>query len=319
MKRLQIVQSNLEPDKNVLWLDKHKNFKLYNGDGWENIPKDIKTQSDWLEENKDEVSFIHNKPYVPDNLKTILDSIEGRLKSLEMVEEEVLPTIKNVYLPSGFVQSIGTRSVQIIDVNNEPVDKGEVIYLMVQDNNVVDPVTWNNPEGVNPSQVLLEPGKFYTVDYISVEDPLETIEYLSLVPYTKSKTQDSSELVIRIDAKNIKLGTRLTREDFVQKCNITPEDIYNLITTDDTTHVRLIVELGIISDEGWDIQISEIQGRIFRQIYDIDFEDIHRHEKYFSVRGYWDHNVDFIFEVYFSDDEFDHWEITIEDYTDPIE
>lgn len=319
MKRLQIVQSNIEPDKNVLWLDKYKNLKLYNGDGWENIPKGIETQSDWLEENKDKLSFIHNKPYVPNNLKTILDSIEGRLKSLEMIEEEILPTIKNVYLPSGFIQSIGTRSVQIIDVNNEPVDKGEVIYLMVQDDNVIDPITWNNPEGVNPLQVLLEPGKFYTVDYIPVEDPLENVEYLSLVPYTKSITQDSSELVIRIDAKNIELGTRLTREDFIQKCNITPEDIYNLITTDVTAHVRVIVEMGTIIDEGWNIQISEIPGRILRHISAIDFEDTHRHEKAFIVRGYWEHNVEFVFEVYFFDDKFAFWGINIEDYTDPAE
>jgi hypothetical protein len=319
MKRLQVIQSNIEPDKNVLWLDKYKNLKLYNGDGWENIPKGIKTQSDWLEENKDKLSFIHNKPYVPNNLKTILDSIEGRLKSLEMIEEEILPTIKNVYLPNGFIQSIGTRSVQIIDVNNEPVDKGEVIYLMVQDNNVIDPITWNNPEGVNPLQVLLEPGKFYTVDYIPVEDPLENVEYLSLVPYTKSKTQDSSELVIRIDAENIKLGTKLTREDFIQRCNITPEDIYNLITTDDTTHVRVIVEMATIVDEGRDIQISEITGRILKKIYDIDFEDTHRHEKSFIVRGYWEHNVEFEFEVCFSDDKFDFWRINVEDYNDQIE
>lgn len=39
MKRLQIVQSNIEPDKNVLWLDRYKNLKLYNGDGWENLIK----------------------------------------------------------------------------------------------------------------------------------------------------------------------------------------------------------------------------------------------------------------------------------------
>jgi hypothetical protein len=37
MKRLQIVQSSIEPDKNVLWLDKDKNLKIYNGDGWETI------------------------------------------------------------------------------------------------------------------------------------------------------------------------------------------------------------------------------------------------------------------------------------------
>lgn len=43
MKRLQIVQSNLEPDKNVLWLDKNKNLKIYNGNGWEKTNKETST------------------------------------------------------------------------------------------------------------------------------------------------------------------------------------------------------------------------------------------------------------------------------------
>lgn len=52
MKRLQIVQSNIEPDKNVLWLDKDKDLKSYNGDGWEALNKkeveDIKDIKEYL-------------------------------------------------------------------------------------------------------------------------------------------------------------------------------------------------------------------------------------------------------------------------------
>ena len=39
MKRLQIIQSNIEPNKNVLWLDRYKNLNIYAANGWENIIK----------------------------------------------------------------------------------------------------------------------------------------------------------------------------------------------------------------------------------------------------------------------------------------
>jgi hypothetical protein len=39
MKRLQIIQSNIEPNKNVLWLDRYKNLNIYAANGWENLIK----------------------------------------------------------------------------------------------------------------------------------------------------------------------------------------------------------------------------------------------------------------------------------------
>ena len=317
MKRLQIVQSNIEPDKNVLWLDKHKNLNLYNGDGWEKIPKDINKQSDWLEENKDKLSFIHNKPYIPNNLKTILDDLEGRLKSLEMSDEES-QIIKTVYFPSGFIQSSSLeednviRNVQIIDINNEPVNSGEVIYLIAQDNNIIDPIEWYNPSEVEPSVVLLELGKFYKIEFIS--DGI--VENLSIIPY-KNEQENNKFIDIKIDITGLDTDSviilSMDEEEYSKRVNISLENMYDIITNSKNPLRMTLVE-NIEEPEREYIKKTtiNIEGRFTREFRKI--------EGMYNIKlafvGYWKLNREFNFEISFYEDKsLSYCEIHLDDYT----
>lgn len=317
MKRLQVIQSNLEPDKNVLWLDKHKNLKLYNGDGWEKIPKDINKQSDWLEKDKGKLSFIHNKPYIPNNLKTILDDLEGRLKSLEMSNEEST-IIKTVYFPSGFIQSSSLeegnviRSVQIIDINNEPVNSGEVIYLIAQDNNIIDPIEWYNPGEVEPSVVLLELGKFYKIEFIS--DGI--VENLSIIPY-KKKQENNKYIDIKIDITGLDtenvIVLSMDEEEYSKRVNISLEDMYDIITNSNNPLRMTLVE-NIEEPEREYIKKTtiNIEGRFTRKF--IKIGGMHTIELTFV--GYWEYNHEFHFKISFNiDKSLNYCEIHLDDYT----
>ena len=317
MKRLQIVQSNIEPDKNVLWLDKHKNLNLYNGDGWEKIPKDINKQSDWLEENKDKLSFIHNKPYIPNNLKTILDDLEGRLKSLEMSDEES-QIIKTVYFPSGFIQSSSLeednviRNVQIIDINNEPVNSGEVIYLIAQDNNIVDPIEWYNPSEVEPSVVLLELGKFYKIEFISDG----TVENLSIIPYKKEQ-ENNKYIDIKIDITGLDTDTviilSMDEEEYSKRVNIPLEGMYDIITNSKNPLRMTLVE-NIEEPEREYIKKTtiNIEGRFTREFRKIGG----MYNIKLAFVGYWELNREFNFEISFYEDKsLKYCEIHLDDYT----
>lgn len=317
MKRLQIVQSNIEPDKNVLWLDKYKNLNLYNGDGWEKIPKDINKQSDWLEKDKDKLSFIHNKPYIPNNLKTILDDLEGRLKSLEMSDEEN-HIIKTVYFPSEFIQSSSLeednviRNVQIIDINNEPVNSGEVIYLIAQDNNIIDPIEWYNPSEVEPSVVLLELGKFYKIEFISDG----TVENLSIIPYKKEQ-ENNKYIDIKIDITGLDTDTviilSMDEEEYSKRVNISLENMYDIITNSKNPLRMTLVE-NIEEPEREYIKKTtiNIEGRFTREfrktggMYNIKLTFV----------GYWELNREFNFEISFYEDKsLKYCEIHLDDYT----
>lgn len=317
MKRLQIVQSNIEPDKNVLWLDKYKNLNLYNGDGWEKIPKDINKQSDWLEENKDKLSFIHNKPYIPNNLKTILDDLEGRLKSLEMSDEES-QIIKTVYFPSGFIQSSSLeednviRNVQIIDINNEPVNSGEVIYLIAQDNNIIDPIEWYNPSEVEPSVVLLELGKFYKIEFISDG----TVENLSIIPYKKeqenNKYIDIKIDITGLDTENV-IVLSMDEEEYSKRVNISLENMYDIITNSKNPLRMTLVE-NIEEPEREYIKKTtiNIEGRFTREFRKIGG----MYNIKLAFVGYWELNREFHFEIAFYEDKsLNYCEIHLDDYT----
>lgn len=90
MKRLQIVQSNLEPDKNVLWLDKNKNLKIYNGNGWEKTNKETSTVIGRIDTTE---LFEHGKFFQDISIQLTKSNIK---KYLNVSVEEIWKNLYNI-------------------------------------------------------------------------------------------------------------------------------------------------------------------------------------------------------------------------------
>ena len=183
MKRLQIIQSNIEPNKHVLWLDKYKNLNLYNGDGWENILLGKGAQSDWNETDIINPAFIKNKPilmpiatsgdsndvlYKNSTVKNTLDNLYYLINNLE---DPKPITVKHDFNSLGFVM-IESGQV-LLNTNNNKIPDGEYAkYIGDRDEegNIINYGEWTNIDGDFPKSVPLEIEKIYLIKYINIDD-----------------------------------------------------------------------------------------------------------------------------------------------------
>ena len=156
MKRLQIVQSNIEPDKNVLWLDKYKKLKLYNGDGWEDIPQNLEVLS-------------KNVSYKDKDLESVIDDLYDKLDNIEEDTE-----ISDEYDFNSLGFTMIENSQVLADTEGNKIPDGEYAKYIGEidsEGNIIDyNIVWTNIDGDFPKSVHLQIGKIYLIRYINIDN-----------------------------------------------------------------------------------------------------------------------------------------------------
>lgn len=156
MKRLQVIQSNLEPDKNVLWLDKYKKLKLYNGDGWEDIPQNLEVLS-------------KNVSYKDKNLESVIDDLYDKLDNIEEDTE-----ISDEYDFNSLGFTMIENSQVLADTEGNKIPDGEYAKYIGEidsEGNIIDyNIAWTNIDGDFPKSVHLQIGKIYLIRYINIDN-----------------------------------------------------------------------------------------------------------------------------------------------------